>query len=213
MTTLILIRHGQSVTNLTRTFTGQNDVPLTDLGREQAERTALYLDRFPITAIWSSDLSRARETAAPTAKRHGLTVRTDPRLREMNAGEWQGKTFEQLTADYPDTYGLMRSNVGLVKCPGGETFADVYRRVTACVDEIVHANRDGCVAVFCHGGPMRAMGCFWYGLPVERASGIPGSPNAAVSVVRYDDEWRPTVLQFCSAAHLNGEITVLPVDL
>ena len=71
-TTLIFVRHGQSKYNRSRNFTGQQDVPLTALGREQAERTAVYLDRFPITRIYSSNLIRAMQTAEPTAARHGL---------------------------------------------------------------------------------------------------------------------------------------------
>ena len=69
MTTLIFVRHGQSKYNRSRKFTGQQDAPLTMLGREQAERTAIYLDRFPITRIYASDLIRAVQTAEPTVMR------------------------------------------------------------------------------------------------------------------------------------------------
>ena len=213
MTTLIFVRHGQSETNLTRVFTGQMDAHLTALGREQAERTALYLDRFPITTIWASDLSRAMETAAPTAKRHGLTVHPDARLREIYGGAWEGLNFEQLSAGYPDAYRILRTDVGFLQCPGGENYGDVYRRVTACVDEIVRANAGGCIAIFSHATPLRAMGCFWKEVPTERAKEVPGGPNACVTVTRYDDDLCPTILQYAFSDHLNGEITVLPVNL
>ena len=75
MTTVLLIRHGQSVTNVTQVFTGHYDVPLSPLGQEQARRTAAYLQKnFRIDAIYASDLMRAMQTAQPTAAAFGLPV-------------------------------------------------------------------------------------------------------------------------------------------
>ena len=109
-TTLIFVRHGQSKYNRSRNFTGQQDVPLTALGREQAERTAVYLDRFPITRIYSSDLIRAMQTAEPTAARHGLPVIPKPQLRELYGGDWDGMPFDRLTKDYPELYRVLKTD-------------------------------------------------------------------------------------------------------
>ena len=100
MTTLICIRHGQSEINLARRLTGQLDPPLTPLGVEQARRTAEFLRSQPITRIYSSDLVRCMDTAAPTAAMHGLPVIPEPAFREIFAGKWEGMTFDAITAAY-----------------------------------------------------------------------------------------------------------------
>lgn len=211
MTTLIFVRHGQSKSNRSRVFTGHQNPPLTQLGRDQAERTAAYLDRFPIARIYSSDLLRAVQTAEPTAQRRGLPIITDPELRELYAGDWEGMPFDRISTGYPETYRVLKHDIGRLQCPNGESFVELLHRVSACVDRIVRGNRGSCIAVFSHATPLRAMGCVWYGIPAERAVELPGGPNASVSVVEYDDDLRPTVLQYAYGDHLSGEITVLQI--
>lgn len=212
-TTLIFVRHGQSKYNRSRKFTGQQDAPLTALGREQAERAAIYLDRFPITRIYASDLSRAVQTAEPTAKRHGQPILTDPRLREFYAGDWEGMPFDQLVKTYPELYQVLKHDVGNLQCPNGESFLDLANRVCACVDEILQKNQGECIAVFSHASPLRALGCVWQGLPFSRAAELPKSANASVTVVQYDDDFHPTILQYAYDKHLGDETTVLPVNV
>ncbi|MBQ3639943.1 MAG: histidine phosphatase family protein [Clostridia bacterium] len=212
-TTLIFVRHGQSKYNHSRKFTGQQDVPLTALGHDQAERTAVYLDRFPITRIYSSDLMRAMQTAEPTAARHGLPVIPKPQLRELYGGDWDGMPFDRLTKDYPELYRVLKTDVGNLHCPNGESTEELARRVSACVEEIVRENVGGCIAVFSHATPLRAMGCVWNGLPITRANELPKTANASVTVVEYDDDLHPTVLQYAGDEHLEGEITMLPVNV
>ena len=96
MTTLIFVRHGQSQSNLEKRFTGQGNTELTKLGRMQAERTAAFLKDYPIEAVYASDLNRAMDTARPTAQMHGLEVIPDPMLREVNAGLWEEKPYDEL---------------------------------------------------------------------------------------------------------------------
>ena len=95
-TTLIMIRHGQSITNLTKVFTGQLDTDLTELGKLQAELAAKALKGTHIDKMYSSDLKRTVETALPTAKDHELNIIPDPRLREIYAGVWEGLDFEAI---------------------------------------------------------------------------------------------------------------------
>ena len=94
MTTVLLIRHGQSVTNVTQVFTGHYDVPLSPLGQEQARCTAAYLQKnFRIDAIYASDLMRAMQTAQPTAAAFGQPIRPEPEQRENCAGRWERITL------------------------------------------------------------------------------------------------------------------------
>ena len=112
MTTLICIRHGQSEINLARRLTGQLDPPLTPLGVEQARRTAEFLRSQPITRIYSSDLVRCMDTAAPTAAMHGLPVIPEPAFREIFAGKWEGMTFDAITAAYPESHHVWMTDMG-----------------------------------------------------------------------------------------------------
>ncbi|MBR6727718.1 MAG: histidine phosphatase family protein, partial [Clostridia bacterium] len=99
MTRLIVIRHGFSQNNAVRRFTGQADVPLSDIGREQALCVADYLTKNEqIDAIYASDLSRAVDTVAPTAGRLGLSVIPEPALRETDVGLWTNRIYEEVEA-------------------------------------------------------------------------------------------------------------------
>ena len=100
MTTVIFVRHGQSTANLERVFAGHTDAPLTDLGHKQAENTAKFLKNYPICAIYSSDLARSMQTAEPTGKLHHLPVIPDKELREIYAGEWEGRSYDELMEKY-----------------------------------------------------------------------------------------------------------------
>lgn len=89
MTKLLFVRHGESIYNNASKFTGQKDIPLTELGEKQAEVTGKFLwENYPIDAVYSSDLSRAVNTAKPLADKLGLPIHTDPRFREIDLGEW-----------------------------------------------------------------------------------------------------------------------------
>jgi len=99
---LIVLRHGRTAWNATGRFQGQADIGLDDRGRAQAEQAAEVLAELAPTAIYSSDLSRARQTAVPLAARCGLPVHTDERLREIHVGSWEGLTIDDLLVQLDD---------------------------------------------------------------------------------------------------------------
>src|SRR3982751_2687844 len=99
MTTLHLVRHGETNWNRDGRIQGWSDVPLSDVGREQARELAADLAERPIGAIYSSDLRRAFETAEPLAQRRGLPIRSSPALRERNFGANEGRTSAEVAAE------------------------------------------------------------------------------------------------------------------
>jgi len=99
-TTIIMVRHGFSISNELKRFTGNIDSPLNELGKKQAEMAAEYLKDFKINKIYSSDLCRAYDTAELIAMYHNLEVMKDKKLREIYAGEWENKTFEYIASVY-----------------------------------------------------------------------------------------------------------------
>lgn len=188
MTTMIFIRHGQSQANLECIFTGHSNVPLTDLGLRQAENTARFLEQYPIEKIYSSDLLRSMQTAEPTAKLFGLPIIPDRELREIFAGEWEGKRFDALLEEYGERYAAWIHDCGRAHPNGGESVKELGERILRETDRILNENRGKCVAVFSHATPIRLLNAHWQNVPVEELFRVSFAPNASVTVVEYDDE-------------------------
>ncbi len=188
MTTLIYVRHGQSEANLARVFAGHTDVSLTELGQRQAENTAKFLKDYPISAIYSSDLKRSMQTAAPTARDTGLCVISRRELREVYAGEWEGRAYQDLMEEYAESYRTWREDCGNAHPEGGESVKALAKRIYQETDRIVNAHCGECVAVFSHATPIRTLAARWTGLTVEELSKLTFVPNASVSVIEIEDD-------------------------
>ena len=210
MTTLIFVRHGQSETNLQKIFAGQGNPCLTPLGHRQAECTAEYLRDFPITHIYASDLQRTMDTALPTAKMHGLEIISDRALREINAGEWEGKHYEEIKQQYPETHSVWTENVGMACPDGGERVVDLYQRINTEVERLIALHRGECIAVFSHATPARALGCRWFGFPPEEMAKVPWTTNASVSIVEYEDDGGIHVVKYGYDEHQGDSVTAIP---
>jgi probable phosphoglycerate mutase len=151
-TRVLLVRHGQSRGNAEGRFGGHTATPLSDLGRAQAEATALALAAEGVTAIYSSDLLRAVQTAEPLARATGLTVETTDAFRERSVGLMEGLTFEAAAAAHPEEYAaLLRRDFERVLA-GGESYRQLLDRSSAHLDRAIEANRGGTLAVFSHTG-------------------------------------------------------------
>ena len=212
MTTVIFVRHGQSECNLEHRFAGQIDAKLTDLGRTQAENVVKALQAYPITRIYASPLSRAIDTARPTAKALGLEIIPEPGILEISAGEWEGLTFDEIEKRYPEEFDHLKGDRSLLQLPGGESMRNLYDRVLACVDRLVKENRGECLALFGHAMPLRSMLCYWQNIPFSEIGNIPSGPNASITVVEYDDDGRFRLVKKADTAHLQTP-TSLPMGL
>jgi len=164
---LLLVRHAETEHNAQARCQGQSDPPLSAEGRRQAGRLAARLAKHEIHAIYTSDLCRASETAAAIAAVHGLPTRTDPRLREMAFGEWEGLTWAEIGERYPQVWAAWQADPLTVSPPGGETLAQVAARLQSVFDAIVEHHADQCVALVSHGGPLRVLLCQALGLPPQ----------------------------------------------
>jgi broad specificity phosphatase PhoE len=152
MTSILLVRHGATEWNETKRAQGQADIPLNDLGREQAGRLADVLSDFKIDAVYSSDLSRAVDTIKPLAEERGVEVVVDPDLREIDQGEWTGLPTDEIQRRWPDRWGPARH---YTRRPGGESPTEVRERALRAVLRIVQRHPDDCVVVVSHGGTIR----------------------------------------------------------
>jgi len=167
MTGLYLIRHGRTDWNDSKRFQGHADPPLNDQGRQQGREIAQALQAVPFVAAYSSDLRRARQTAQALVNLTGLPLRFDQRLREIALGEWEGLTLTEIQARYPTLWEQWTHVPSTVRLPGGETLAQVEKRLTAALDDVAALHR-GTVAVFTHGIPVAIVRCRVQGLPLDR---------------------------------------------
>jgi len=191
VTTLLLVRHGETDWNRDGRWQGHSDTHLNDVGREQAARVAGEVDGVDV--VYSSDLARARETADIVAERLGLRVRVDERLRERSFGAWEGKTGPEIEAAFREAHARWLAGKG----PGAddaEPFTDFAARVQAFLADVLGRHRDETVLVIAHGGSIRVIHALASGLDYVRDHrSIPAVPNC--TLVRYvvkDGRLEPT---------------------
>ncbi|HEX6717313.1 MAG TPA: histidine phosphatase family protein [Pyrinomonadaceae bacterium] len=151
-THVLLIRHGQSKGNAERRFGGHTATPLSSRGRNQAYATALSLKSESVSAIYSSDLARAMETARPLANLTGLLVHGTSAFRERSVGVMEGLTFEDAAQQHPEQYAaLLRRDFEHV-LTGGESYRQLLDRARHKLDQIIAEHHGGKIAVFSHTG-------------------------------------------------------------
>jgi broad specificity phosphatase PhoE len=156
---VLLARHGETNDNRPPPrFQGFTDTPLNDTGRRQAAELAEKVAGFEIACLWTSDLSRARETAEIVGARIGITPRLDARLREASRGRWEGHFFDTIEREEPSRYAAWMAGGAEFRFPGGESLLDQQERVTASLRDIHEAGDLPALAV-CHGGSIRVLLC------------------------------------------------------
>lgn len=188
MTRLVLVRHGESHWNAERRYQGQMDSGLTELGRDQAAQVGRRLvDEIGTpSAIWSSDLPRARDTSRPYSEAVAVPVVEDRRLREIDIGDWGGFRTDELAEEHRETVAAFTSGQD-IRRGGGETFAELRARVVECLFEAV-ADQEGPVVVFCHGGAIQVAAAEAAGAPNPRPLGLVGPSNCSLTEFRLTPE-------------------------
>lgn len=156
---VLLARHGETDDNRPPLrFQGWRDTALNDTGRHQAAELAERVAGEEIDSLWSSDLSRARETAEIVAGHLGLEVKLDARLREANRGDWEGRLFDDVARDEPEAYAAWMRAGAAWRFPGGESLLEQQDRVLECLSDLRAAGGARTLAV-CHGGSIRVVLC------------------------------------------------------
>ncbi|RYF36704.1 MAG: histidine phosphatase family protein [Comamonadaceae bacterium] len=200
MTELILIRHGETEWNRELRFQGHVDVGLNAIGLEQARRLAHRLSGEPAQRIYSSDLLRARQTAAPVGQALHLAASADPALREQNFGQVDGMRVDDIKEQHPQAWaGWLRFEEDFCM-PQGETTRQFHGRVMDAVHRLVASHPDETLVIVTHGGVLDMIyrTARSLGLNGPRQSDI---PNAGLNRVRVRDG-AIDILAWADVAHL-----------
>ena len=205
MVQLVLIRHGERVGQAEDQYAGSTDVPLTARGREQAEQLATWAASAGLTAIWSSPLSRTRETAAPSERSTALTARIDSRLRELDFGRGEGLTAAEIKRAFPEDFAAFQCDPVVHHLPGGEDPHHAARRAIDCFKEIEIKHPGGRVLVVTHSTLIRLTLCELIGVPLSRYRSVfPSIIGAALTEIRLEGE-RASLLRFNAPLNLLEE--------
>lgn len=183
---LLLIRHALC-DHVGHEIVGRKaDVHLNAVGVRQAQRLAEELDGLALSAVVSSSLARARETAVPLANRRKLDLRIDERLVEIDYGDWTGQTLDALRGTEP--WGRFNSLRSVARVPNGESMLEVQARAVSAIEAIREEYPDGTCAIVSHGDVIRGLVAHFAGIPLDLFLRVEIAP-ASVSVVTVSDSW------------------------
>jgi broad specificity phosphatase PhoE len=202
---LIMIRHGETDWNVTLRYQGHGGVPLNENGREQARRAGARLARYNIAALYTSDITRAAETAAIVGEIIGHAPQPMHELREINVGQWEGLTPEELYRRYPDHMQAFERDPARTVRLGGESYAQLQERALVALNTIhaAHAH-DEIVVATSHGGTIRALLCHIIGLDLANFGRI-WLDNGSLTELRHGSHgWR--LVRLNDAAHLEDMV-------
>ncbi|GAA5029806.1 bifunctional RNase H/acid phosphatase [Actinopolymorpha pittospori] len=191
-TTLLLVRHGETVRSVAKRFsgTGGEDVSLTERGRAQAQAAAALVaaraDRSEIAAVVSSPLRRTRETAAFVAEALGLPVTVEPGFAETAFGDWDGLTFAEVRDRWPAQMDAWLASTAVAP-PNGESFDDVLRRVRSARDRLIRNYAGRSVVVVTHVTPIKLLTCMALDVPTRTVFRMELPPGSATELQWYAD--------------------------
>ncbi len=190
LTHLVLLRHGLTDWNAQGRIQGYADEPLNDLGRRQARGAAEVLRSHQLGAIYSSDLQRARVTAEIIGAPHSMEPALDERLREINCGVWEGKTWMEVNQDHPDIQDRYAAGIDFRRGETGETIAEMVERALPAAQEIVSAHPGQMVLVVAHGLLIQRLAQRLVGLdPAARILGSVGNTHTTTISFVGDRAW------------------------
>jgi probable phosphoglycerate mutase len=192
MTRVLLIRHGETAWNREERWQGHADVPLCDVGIEQARLLASHLrgpayrnGGRPIRVLYSSDLQRASQTAEVVARALGLETRLDAAWREIDVGRWAGSRREEIREKFADEWRRIEDGEDLPR-GGGETFRGFSARIVAALERLRADHAYQTIAVVTHGGVIRAALLHVLGLPWLRIREVAAIANTAISELSWN---------------------------
>ena len=184
MTSIYLVRHGQTAWNREEIFRGRTDVPLDETGLRQAELAAEYFKGMEICGVYSSPLSRAWETARKIAKLHNLKVEPLEGIVDLSFGNWEGHSHKEIQRNDKETYRLWREEPHRVRLPGGESLDDVRAKAMASLEEVIRSHSGKTLVLVSHRVVNKVLICGILGLDNSHFWQI-AQDTTAINLIQY----------------------------
>ena len=198
---IFLVRHGETDFNKELRYQGHMDVDLNQKGYLQAQKISKRLSTQKIDEVYSSDLKRAKNTAEVIVDPHNLKLNTRKGLREIDVGDWEGLTYDDLRKDYPDLIKKWYDNPISVSPPGGETLNEFEKRVVDCFHEIINQCQGEKIAIIAHGGTIRILLANLLEIPLNKNWQIE-IHNTGLSIIKLIEKY-PVIKLLNSTYHLD----------
>jgi len=196
MTDLVLVRHGETMWHAENRYAGVSKIGLSPHGLEQAAQLATWASKAGLCAVWSSPLGRALGTATPCADLAGLRLQVDARLRELDFGDGEGRTSQEMGERFPAEFAAFGIDPVANHLPGGEDPVAAAERFVSCLHDIADAHPKGRVLVVAHNSVIRLALCRLLGAPLgDYRRRYPAILNCALTEVRMTGR-RRALLQF-----------------
>ncbi len=202
MTQIILVRHGRTSWNIDKIFRGSKDIPLDDLGREEARAAAEWLKNETIHAAYTSPLCRARDTALAIARHHNLEVKDVPGLADLSYGDWEGVPLKDVKVKYAELYRQWEAAPHAVRFPNGETLEILRTRALAAVEKVVQRHPDQTVLLAAHRAVNKVLIAAFIGLDNSHFWRIGQDTTAINRFRRAGDVWH--IMSVNDTCHLRG---------
>ena len=203
---IVCLRHGQTLWNVEHRFQGHSDIPLDQTGIAQAARAASLLASLRPTAIVSSDLRRANDTALSLGRIVGLEVSVDKDFRERGGGLWEGLTREEIAARWPEEYVAWEADPFTFAPEGGESGLAVLARALPVIRELVTAHPDCSIIVVSHKATIRLLLASLLGFDARGYRDRLDQAPAALTILDFKDHVRARLMLFNDVSHYSREV-------
>jgi broad specificity phosphatase PhoE len=184
MTSIYLVRHGQTAWNKEEIFRGRTDVPLNEIGMREAELAGEYLKDKEIHVIYSSPLSRAWQTAQKIAQFHNLEVQPLNGIIDMSFGRWEGHSLQEIRKNDGELYRQWREEPHLVRIPGGESLDEVRIRTMAALEEVIRLHPGKTLVLVSHRVITKVLICGILGIDNSHFWQI-GQDTTAINLIQH----------------------------
>lgn len=201
-TTVHLVRHGQTESNITGYFMGASNEDISELGYRQARSLAQRLASLPVAVIYTSPLKRTYNTALALAEPHRLEPRVIDDLIEIGLGDWQGLHRDEISRRWPEVWKQSRVDPSEITLPGGESFRQVRERAARVFSQVTAEHQEGQIVIVSHDAVIRMLVAHVLGAPssIYRRLEI---GNASLSTVKMEDG-RARLVLLNDTSHLDG---------
>jgi broad specificity phosphatase PhoE len=199
VTTIYLVRHGQTAWNKEEIFRGRADIPLNEIGRKEALLAGQYLRGVKVDSVYSSPLYRAFETAETIARYQGKEVQTLDGLVDIDFGQWQGVSRKEVRKSYGELYGQWKENPHLVRFPEGESLEDVRKRALGAIHETVGNHATETLVMVSHRVVNKIVICGLLGLDSSHFWEI-GQDTCCINILEFEEGF--TLLRLNDTSHL-----------